>query len=380
MLYKNSGLGLLRILRYYGGRIGARLLTKENQWQSVEELDPGITVVPIQPFYCEKNLSNILIDTVEPVRSRESVGKRLRSQKMELKPYVVHHLVDAVVFSDHVFCDQAHHVTDSSPSFHATRLLKLEELPEAALSHTYFASLYWGHWLSFELPTQFVLGERAPLISTRSTAKYKDEGQWRNLLDAREVSVAQGFLVDRLMIATGTSETITCVRTHKKIREILGGGRSGKRRRVFIVRPSGGNSRTILNQSELLSALELEGYEVVDPSKLTFEEFLSKCKDAEEIMSIEGSHLISTMYLVRRDGLVVVLQPPGWVGFNHSDACHFLGIATAVFIGNPSGADWTCFSVDIEELLRFLEQARTWAVSSQQKLIDYSGLICGSSD
>jgi capsular polysaccharide biosynthesis protein len=369
---------LSRIASYYGNSLTARALKKDRPPKDSELVDAGMTLRPLHPFHDEANLENISGTAVDQWgdRSRSNIQSRLRSQTLTLHPFVIHHVRNAALIKGNVYTGHEHYVIDQTRLKDSFPIKTMGHVGEAALAHTFFASIFWGHWLSFELPAQRQLEQRAPLIGYRKNPKYQDEPPWRSALGLPDVQTADCFMVEHLMIASGTAESITCIREHKKIRHKLGESSTSGSRRIYIQRPGGGSTRTLTNEANLILALEQEGYTTVNPGLVTLEQLQELCRNALEIVGIEGSHLVSTMYLAHPESLITILQPPNRVTFNHNDSCHFLGITTAIYVCRADEAQHDSFNIDAPDFLKFLEKARIWRQRNRQMFTDYSSSIC----
>lgn len=370
----------LRIASYYATKVQKSVFGQPTLASDTEQVDPGITLEQVQPFHLQSNLENVSQASVDQWgdRSRSTIESRLQSRNVTLAPYVVRHVRDAAVIDGSVYSRFDRHVIDAAAPRLSLSFTEVYELPEAALAHTYFSSIYWGHWVSFEIPTRLELGQRAPLISYKKIPKFKDEVPWNKLLNLPALHLGNSFVVGHLQLAEGTSESITCVRQHRRIRKTLNTNSAVEGKRIYLRRPPGGSARELSNEGALIEALRLENFHIVDPGTTPVDELVKLCAGAQDIVGIEGSHLIATMYLAAQDGLITVLQPPGRVTFNHNDSCHFVGVATAMYVCRSESPDGNRFGIDIPDFLRFLEKARSWSHNSQQRLADYSGAICAS--
>lgn len=82
----------------------------------------------------------------------------------------------------------------------------------------------------------------------------------------------------------------------------------GKKRRLFISR-SGAQYRRIQNENELLPILEKEGFEIVQPEKLTFQEQITLFSQADYVIAPHGAGL-SNLVFCPEGAKVIELFPP----------------------------------------------------------------------
>jgi capsular polysaccharide biosynthesis protein len=85
--------------------------------------------------------------------------------------------------------------------------------------------------------------------------------------------------------------------------------------RVFVKRSESGNlsSRTISTEPDLIRVMKAEGFQVVEPAKMRFDEQIDAFRQARVIVSAHGSTFANLVFC-RPGTKVLDLMPDSWVG------------------------------------------------------------------
>jgi capsular polysaccharide biosynthesis protein len=126
---------------------------------------------------------------------------------------------------------------------------------------------------------------------------------------------------------------------------------------IFLSRGSSGARRILKNEPEVRARLERSGYITIDVEKASAEEILAACKGASVVVSVEGSHLAPLLYLMRDHGTMVILNPPYQVQTTVATVALFCRILPGMFVCQPDGESRTDFIADLDELMRFIDDA-----------------------
>ncbi len=79
-------------------------------------------------------------------------------------------------------------------------------------------------------------------------------------------------------------------------------------RRAYLVRPSGGNGRAVVNQDELIALLGSQGYDCIQPAKLSFAEQVNYFSGLELAVSPSGAALANLLWMPAGSAAVVLIQ------------------------------------------------------------------------
>lgn len=79
---------------------------------------------------------------------------------------------------------------------------------------------------------------------------------------------------------------------------------------IYISRTPGRskNQRNVLNELEIVSYLEAQGYVCVDPSKLTFEQQIKKFSNAKSIVAPSGAALLNMLWAPKGANVVILMN------------------------------------------------------------------------
>jgi capsular polysaccharide biosynthesis protein len=107
--------------------------------------------------------------------------------------------------------------------------------------------------------------------------------------------------------------------------------------------------------------LVAEGYGVVELESCTFDELHHACRQARVIVGIEGSHLAHALFMAADHACIVILNPPYQTHTTVADLASFCRLSSAMFICTPENETGTKFTVNIDEVLAFIEDAEHFA-------------------
>lgn len=122
-------------------------------------------------------------------------------------------------------------------------------------------------------------------------------------------------------------------------------------------------ARVMRNEAELIHSLEVHGFEIVEPSRLSALEQIKLFSSASLIVGPSGSAMFNTVFCHPGTKLIDIESEPHWI---HAHMCLFgsLGLDYGIFEGTTEDRNFSSahkpFSVDVEALLgRVLEFDRT---------------------
>jgi len=127
---------------------------------------------------------------------------------------------------------------------------------------------------------------------------------------------------------------------------------------VYLRRGDSGAARALANEKALVDALTARGFEVVDTEATPLEELLRRLRDAEVVVSMEGSHLTHAHLMMKEGGVLLVINPFDRFVSKHLLTAFMLGARPATVIAEHAGGDGL-YHVDVGDLFRTLDLAHT---------------------
>ena len=226
------------------------------------------------------------------------------------------------------------------------------EMERAACASTYVGSLYFGHWLSDDLPLLLEAERHAPAITTARTP-WGHEGEYLDLLGLHaqpliRAHIAQLTWIDNVAQNSYRAEQYRELRRRlrKSVPPVAG-------RRVMLRRGRSGVERMLVNEKELEAMLSHRGFEIVDPEQSSALEIAHGCAGAEIVLGVEGSHLTHAFLTMAAGGAIVAMVPPYRFINHYKDLTDCIGMRYGMITGTAAEGG---YRVDPDELLRLLNR------------------------
>lgn len=230
--------------------------------------------------------------------------------------------------------------------------LPMIEHEEAALRTSFVGMHFFGHWLRDDCATQYLAAGYGPVLAM-ATPPWPDKPAYRALLAAPYREIA-GARADRLHIFDDIGQNEHKVARFRQSRALFA-ARAGIRSRppfVYIARGPGGKGRRMVNEAQIIAALERRGVLVLQAEGAPVPVVVEALQGARMLISVEGSQ-ISHGLLTLADGAgVLAIQPPDRFFNSHRDWSHALDMHYAVVVGSPAPGG---FSVSEDELLETID-------------------------
>ena len=238
---------------------------------------------------------------------------------------------------------------------HATEAEGFADLPHCVLSGTYAGAKWYGHFLHDDLPLQMAaisLGH--PVLNARRI--YSHEPGWRAAVGIALPDRYHRFFAREMIVISDYSQNRYKQQRLRMMRQKLADRPKTAHRRVYIRRGAGGNKRILINEEEVLSLLQRQlGFSVFDPDGLSVAQIIDECNGAEFFVSVEGSHANPPLFTAAEGAKAVLLLPPFRVSDNMPRIFRTAGIRCGMFVGDPHGNGHDEFTVNPQELARFIE-------------------------
>jgi capsular polysaccharide biosynthesis protein len=257
------------------------------------------------------------------------------------------------------FCYCGRHKIDLYPPgqlpSNSTEAAEFGQLDHCVLAGTYAGARWYGHMLHDDLPLQMAatsIGQ--PILNARRI--YSHEPGWRGAFDLLIPTRYHHFFAREMIVISDFSQNRYKQDRLRAMRQKLAGRPKALHRRVYIRRGAGGTKRVLINEAEVVSSLERQlGFSTFCPDGLSVSEIIDLCNGAELVVSVEGSHAVPPMYTVADGGKVIFLFPPNRVTSLMPKVFRTAGVRCATFIGDTYGNGQEEFTVNAEELVRFVE-------------------------
>jgi hypothetical protein len=209
---------------------------------------------------------------------------------------------------------------------------------------------YWGHWIHDDVPRYELAETFAPPVAT-PTPSWPHKQLYAELLEQSWTSVADGEF-DSLYVLSDYGQNTHRVERYRKLRARLRKNRKPVRQgqRVYLRRGStGAVQRLLSNEDEVITALEKEGFLIVDITKDDFDTIFDAMYEARLLISIEGSHAAPAIFtLGERAGFLTIVSPTMFTNLMKDWSIH-LGMTYGFVVGEHEGES---FRVNIPDLLK----------------------------
>lgn len=250
--------------------------------------------------------------------------------------------------------------TKYCPGFGAERLRTAypdgpRNLDNATLVSCFAGSLFFGPFLKDSLPQELLPESDARMITMR-TKDYGHETGYRALFDLVAPPRVDRARIGRLTFFEDIGQNRHKAGRYDILRQRLRNALRGKEKApqpVYLKRGATGEKRLIQNEAALEACLAKNGFDIVEPARLSPAEIAERTLDAPLVISVEGSHISHVAYSMAKDGTLLVIQPPDRFAMAFKEFTDRNGIRFAFVVGRPDGDR---FVVDIAELQHFLDR------------------------
>lgn len=220
----------------------------------------------------------------------------------------------------------------------------------ASIRTSFLGSYYFGHWLRDDCATAMIEDEGMKIFTP--SPEWPDKKIYRNLLK-QDIPTAALLFSKRVIFYDDVSQNEHKIERIRKIRASVQTQLSEVSTPdiVYVKRGNGGESRRLVNESEIIRALTLKGVLCVSAEDLNHP-VINGIFGCRLFISVEGSQISHAVYGVRDGGGVIVLQPPDRFFNSHLDWAVPLGIQYGAVVGLP---DEDGFRIPIDEVFRTID-------------------------
>jgi hypothetical protein len=291
----------------------------------------------------------------------------IRGGPVNHMPVIAHELRNAALVDGNLFAG-AHRalLNPGSPAL-SWRMLEAEDLPESTLGSTFFGNLYFGHWLTEDLPLTLLASAYAPVLSTQlRPTEHQPQYLEHSALTCRRVAAAH---VRTLTVFEDKAQGPTKQARYRELRSRLNphGPIANGHPGVFLWRGDSGSKRMMSNEAAVAARFEQQGFRIVRPQGMAVPELLAAIRGAHTVVSVEGSHMLHGLFAIAEGGSFLTLQPPDRFSNPIKYYADALDLGYGFVVGH---AEEVGFRIDADEALR------TWELLLKREVRFRQDLSC----
>lgn len=355
---------LNQIVKYYSSRLICKVLPQLNLSGSLESsavdaliISPYFKTKAISPFYKKKHEKRIIGGVNLDVKG---VLKTLNRKEIEFKSAILYRLKDVLFLNGSIYYSNnkidLRHVKEHNKRDVFSKN-KLTEIPRASLIDSCAGSTWFGHWLEDSVPSQLLTVNCAEGVGFERRP-YHHENRYREIFGLpNRCQISYGIINELFYFdefAQNPNKTLRYLELRRRVRQHFKNHQGEKR--VFLKRGTSGVTRELINEEGLGEYLQKEGYICVDITS-PLDDLLSILIDADVVVSTEGSHLAHCLYSMKKNSTLIILAPPYLVHTTVADIGIFNNIHSGIFVCQLVDMKKGTFSVDIQELMCFVDSA-----------------------
>ena len=350
---------LLRSSAYFAGRALFRnRMPIDRVARHTELLSQGRSFHARRPFVFEEHLARI--QSTRHYTPRQIVENHIRRKTIDFRPLRLHWVDGAWIIDNSVFLTGAQRIeigNTLAPRSVLRRLVPepvspMANIDEGVLVGSCAGTNWFGHWLEDEVPMQLLGSAYGTPVASRRPV-YAHEPGYLSALALPQPSIYGVCRIERLVVVDEFAQNPNKTRRYAEMRCRLKSNRDGGKR-VFLLRGDSGTQRRLVNERDLASRLESEGFTILDIGRASFQEVVDTCGGAEVVAGVEGSHLAHALFLMRDYGTLLILNPPNQVHTTVADIGVFCRLVSGMFVCTEAGVGGEFFA-DIDEVLGFLD-------------------------
>lgn len=229
----------------------------------------------------------------------------------------------------------------------------VEQYGERTLCSSSISEQYWGHWLH-DVPCHELLAMELgaePLV-LRNRSRQHEDG-YRAMLDmpARTVALAHVeklWLLEDYEINAGRGARLEKIKAKLRNREEMAGPTH-----VYLKRGDTGVGRKLLNENEIVAALEVRGFTILAPEQMESAAIVAGLRSARLVVTVEGSAIAHATLSMAGGGGILVIEPPKRFNMLVRTYCAALGLKFGYTVGDVGEGDGLTQPVD--RLLRTID-------------------------
>jgi hypothetical protein len=238
----------------------------------------------------------------------------------------------------------------SSPTKNNSMIGSIGYSGTVSLKSSFLGCYFFGHWLRDDCATTEIADD--------GTAFFAPSPNWPDkavYLDRFGINLPTAGIMwaKRLIIYDDVSQNQHKIDRVRKLRQRLGVDRgcANPKEIVYVKRGSSGEARKLLNENQIVAALQQRGVYCASPEDL-LNPLVDQIRGCRLFISIEGSQISHAIYSVRDGGGVLVLQPPHRFFNSHMDWASPLDLQYGSVVGIPAEGG---FIIPVDDILRTID-------------------------
>jgi Glycosyltransferase 61 len=226
---------------------------------------------------------------------------------------------------------------------------------EALLAASQMSEVYFGDWLVESFSLGLLAEQRGVPAIGFARKPWLHEPGYRSLFGILTEPVAMArfkrlWIIDDRGMNTSRGERFRVLR--QRLRANVAEHGEGPKR-VFLTRGSLGQARSVVNADALEAFMSGRGYAIVHPEREQPASLARTLRDAEIVVTVEGSAQVHALLAMPDAATLTILQPPMRFTAPGKDMADLAGLRYAFMVGDPDGAG---FSIDLVRLAHLLDR------------------------
>jgi capsular polysaccharide biosynthesis protein len=335
-------------LHYFGRLLFSRATLEQVAFKKWT-IEPESTAVDPPAVFLESSLGRIT-GTERPGEMPAQM-KRIRGGVVTHEPITAYAIRDATVCDGRIFKSRYYQVVVGNQPRMSRNMLRAERRDSGVLVATFDGSIYFGHWLTDDLPLE-ILGQEIGAAFSISRPLTKHQREYARTVGELAPTI-QAAKFSELIVLRDHAQGKSKRERFEKIRsKILRDVPYERHRGVMICRGVTGQRRRLINEDEIATRLRSNGFRILHPESLSVAEIISQIAGASIVIGVEGSQLLHAHYCMAPTGSYLTLQPPNRFSNIIKGFADIFDRGYGLVVGHQVGED---FRIDIDEVFTVIE-------------------------
>jgi hypothetical protein len=232
-----------------------------------------------------------------------------------------------------------------------------DSFDEAVLTTSHCAEVFFGDWLVEALSLELLASEQGWEPVRFKKKAWTHEPGYRALtgldcLGTSYATVNRLWVVDDRGLNLGRRNRFNMLRSKVRASALAPKDEGSGRKRIYLGRGTSGQPRHLANTDAVISKLELEGFQYIEPEQETPLSLVRKLAEAEIVVAQEGSAHVHALLAMPKSGGLINIQPPFRFTAPGKDMADMAGIGYGFAVADPVEQG---FSMDPDHLLKTID-------------------------
>jgi hypothetical protein len=223
-----------------------------------------------------------------PYSSPELNNALLTSSSFTQGPCRMHRVQDAIIADGTVLTKRSYEPIQARDR-RAILRGEPQAITEAVMCSTSVTERFFAHWLHDGLTHELLAEARGMRRVTLAGGSWPNQPGYRELVDLPACPVSFATVKDLWLLEDWELSRNRAGRLIELGRRVRAGVPDGGPANVFIARGKLGVGRTLVNEAEVIDALNRRGFAILRPEELEPKEIVRTLKNARLVVSVEGS-------------------------------------------------------------------------------------------